>query len=210
MRLIVLLLGSTLFALPSSADACSCGGWTDLPTELRTARDGAGVIVHGRVVSVASGQVRIEVIEAFKGATGGAKLVVDPDGGGGGDCSYSFESGEEYLVYAHLHEGRVATSMCTRTRMVSKGDAELDWLRTGRLPPVPVALWREQDQCTPKEPLTAARCEWITADRAMCILGKELQPLAPETATPWVLACKPQDGFERVYMCQVVPGDAIR
>ncbi|MFP2931073.1 hypothetical protein ACLESO_38950, partial [Pyxidicoccus sp. 3LG] len=28
MKLVVLLLGSALFALPSSADACSCGGWT--------------------------------------------------------------------------------------------------------------------------------------------------------------------------------------
>ncbi|MFP2934877.1 hypothetical protein ACLESO_59205, partial [Pyxidicoccus sp. 3LG] len=197
-----------LFALPSSADACSCGGWTDLPTALRTARDEAGVIVHGRVVSVASRQVRIEVVEAFKGATGGAKHVLDTDSGGGG-CSYSFEAGEEYLIYANLHEGRLATSMCTRTRKVSKGDAELDWLRTGRLPPVPVALRREQAQCSPKEPITAARCQWFTADRAMCMLGKELLPLAPETATPWVLACKPQYGFEQVHMCQVVPGDAI-
>src|SRR5829696_3543020 len=92
MRLIVLLLGSALFALPSSAEACSCGGWTDLPTALRTARDEAGVIVHGRVVSMASRQVRVGVIETFKGDTGGATLVVDTDTGGG-DCSFSFESG---------------------------------------------------------------------------------------------------------------------
>ncbi|WP_164010683.1 hypothetical protein [Pyxidicoccus trucidator] len=208
MRLVVLLLGSALFALPSSADACSCRGWTDLPTALRTARDKAGVIVHGRVVSVASRQARIEVIEAFKGATGGAQLVLDTDDGGG-DCSYSFESGEEYLVYAYLYEGRLATSMCTRTRKVSKGDAELDWLRTGKLPPVPVVLRREQDQCTPKEPITAARCHWFTTDTAVCMLGKELQPLAQEIATPWVLTCKLQYGLEQVHMCQVVPGDAI-
>ncbi|WP_224249373.1 hypothetical protein [Hyalangium gracile] len=208
MRLIVLLLGSALFALPSSAHACSCAGWADLPTALRTARDTASVIVHARVLSVASRQVRIEVIEAFKGATAGAKIVVDTDNGGGG-CGYSFESGEAYLVYAELYEGRLGTSMCTRTRKISKGDAELDWLRTGRLPPIPVALRRELAQDTPMEPITATRCHWLTTDRAVCLLGKQLQPLAPRTATPWVLNCIPQEGFDKVHMCQVVPGDAV-
>lgn len=170
MRLLALVLGCALvLVLPTPADACSCSdGSPDLPTALRDARARAAAIFHGRVVSVESrwsllglvglhpGQeAHFEVLEVFKG-TVGSRLVL-PSGTGAGPCEFAFVSGEEYLVYAYEYAGRLEASLCSRTRRAAKGDSELDWLRTGTLPPVPAALQREVVQCTPCDLETVAR-----------------------------------------------------
>jgi hypothetical protein len=163
MRLLALVLGCALvLVLPAPADACSCGGGSsDLPTTLRAARADAEAIFHARVVSVeprwsllglvglgSSGlEAHLEILEVFKG-TVGPRLVMHT-GPSIGDCTFPFEAGVEYLVYAFKHEGRLRTGICQRTRPAAKDDSELEWLRTGRLPPVPEALQREVVQCTP-------------------------------------------------------------
>ncbi|OJT23731.1 hypothetical protein BO221_17270 [Archangium sp. Cb G35] len=159
MRLSVLLvLTCILVTWPVPADACSCSfGTGDLVTDLREARDGSDAVFLGRVVSVARsggplgifgrgfGEAAFDVIERFKGPVG-SKLML-PSGTGAGPCEFPFVPGEEYLVYASEDEGRLVAILCSRTRPISRGDIELDWLRTGRLPPVPVALQRETVQC---------------------------------------------------------------
>jgi hypothetical protein len=167
MKLLTLLLGCVLLAVPETADACSCrAGSPDLHANLRAAQGKAAVIFHARVLSVApeskldllglfgGPEAELEVLEVFKGSLG--KKLVLPSGRGNGPCEFPFHAGDEYLVYAHWYAGSLRVSLCSRTRRVSKGDPELDWLRTGTLPPVPVALQREQVQCTPCDLETVA------------------------------------------------------
>ncbi|OJT19001.1 hypothetical protein BO221_36385 [Archangium sp. Cb G35] len=108
-------------------------------------------IYRARLLSVDpaafGGKASVEVLEVFKGKVKPGDRLELPSGGGG-DCSIAFKAGMEYLMYA---QGESPDSVwhCSRTRPVSEGDAELSWLRTGRLPPVPVALQRESVSCEP-------------------------------------------------------------
>ncbi|NMO16575.1 hypothetical protein HPC49_28960 [Pyxidicoccus fallax] len=138
-------------AWPSAAQACSCKQTPgDLATQLRTAQGSAVAIYRARVTDVdwgiPTGEATVEVLEVFKGPVKPGEEL-DLPAGGGGDCTVAFKEGTEYLIYAH---GKDATSvgMCSRTRSVDTGtDSELVWLRTGKLPPLPVALQREAISC---------------------------------------------------------------
>ncbi|AKJ00956.1 hypothetical protein ATI61_112215 [Archangium gephyra] len=227
MRLSALLVLSWLLAAwPTPANACSCMPESGDPaTALRRARDGADAIFHGRVVSIERGggflglfgkrglEATLEVIERFKGPVA-SKLVLPT--GNGGACEYPFKVGDEYLVYASEYEGRLVTSLCSRTRPISPGNLELHWLRTGTLPLVPVALQRERvleakSRTTgwgPKENLQAAACSWYAPDRALCQLQEALQPLAPGAPASPLLRCTPMPERPGTYQCVVLPGDA--
>ncbi|ATB32042.1 lipoprotein [Melittangium boletus DSM 14713] len=151
-RRIWLVVIAALFAWPTAAHACSCAKEsTNLPTALRTARSGATAIYRARLISVDSrafgGLASAEVLEVFKGQLKPGDRLELPSGGGG-DCTIAFEAGREYLMYAH-RENPAEVYFCSRTRLVTEGDSELVWLRTGKLPPVPVALQRESVSCEP-------------------------------------------------------------
>ena len=154
-RLAGLFVLLAVCAGPATAQACSCwDGPADLPTNLREAKAGAIAIYRARVVSIDSGFLRlfrhpasVEVLEVFKGQVKRGERLQLPYGGGG-DCTIRFEEGIEYLMYAHGSEPE-DVHHCSRTRPVRAGDSELDWLRTGRLPPVPVAIQRESVSCEP-------------------------------------------------------------
>jgi hypothetical protein len=148
MRLLALLVACGFAALvPASADACSCRvPEADLPTALKTARAEADTIVHVRALSVkprwallewvgidVDQELEFDVLEVFKGEVG-SKLVLPM---GRGLCEVPFQPGQEYLVYAYRVDGQLATNACSRTRPATKNDSELEWLRTGKLPPGP-------------------------------------------------------------------------
>ena len=57
---------------------------------------------------------------------------------GGGDCGYPFESGREYLVYAHRYpSGRLVTNICRRTRPIERAAADVAALGPATLPKSP-------------------------------------------------------------------------
>jgi hypothetical protein len=81
--------------------------------------------------------VRFVVEENFRGASvkpGGQLEVLT--GFGGGDCGYEFVVGERYLVYAqHFPSSqKLYTGICSRTRKLTEAAADLEYLRTRRLP----------------------------------------------------------------------------
>lgn len=162
----LLLLTCALSVWSTSAKACSCGGGSeDLVTNLREARDGADAIFHARVVSVDPlggflgvfgwhrPEATLEVLESFKGHVG-SKLVLSA---GGGSCEFPFKADGEYLVYASREDGEWAVPPCSRSRTITRDDVELEWLRTGRPPLVPVALQRETVRCETCDLETVAR-----------------------------------------------------
>lgn len=71
--------------------------------------------------------VTFEVKESFKGPSEIKNLHTDE---GGGLCGYYFEVGKEYLVYAYEFKGMLNTSICTRTRLASDAEDDLDILRS--------------------------------------------------------------------------------
>jgi hypothetical protein len=74
---------------------------------------------------------RLEVVEPFPGTKVGE--IVDMFGGlGGGDCSFHFEPGASYLVFARRGEGFWSTSICTRTRKLDGLNRDLETLRARR------------------------------------------------------------------------------
>ena len=111
-----------------SADACSCVV-PGLPCEAVWRSD---VVFSGRVVSLESSApgtgaqgVEFAVIETFRGPNVRTIVV-----GSGGGCSYSFEIGESYLVYAREMHGTLRTSMCTRTRPLRDAADDLAYARS--------------------------------------------------------------------------------
>jgi hypothetical protein len=90
---------------------------------------------------------RFRVDEKFAGIK-----VTDVDiysGRGGADCSYHFRPGEEYLVFAYKGEdGRLSTSICSRTQPAESAQILLKALRAardgGKVPSLFGVLRREQ------------------------------------------------------------------
>ena len=73
--------------------------------------------------------VRFSLDEAFRGVQGATAEVIT--GMWGGDCGFEFKPGERYLIYAYRRQqdNKLHTSVCTRTRPVSKADEDLQYIR---------------------------------------------------------------------------------
>lgn len=121
----------------STAQACSCFA----PGPPCEAYGSASVVFTGTVVSVRRaeepkpGPVQpINYIRLFKFSVDQAYLGVQgtevevATGSGGGDCGYNFTVGERYLVYANLHENRLGTSICSRTKAFAQANDDLAFL----------------------------------------------------------------------------------
>ncbi|RKG70949.1 hypothetical protein D7V80_03210 [Corallococcus sp. CA054B] len=137
-------------AVPASAWACSCISRTQgLPGALKEAREQAGFIYLGRVRDSEDPSARfatVDVLEAFKGHVKACAVLQLPYGRGG-DCVLNLPRGETWLIYADDTSPEDAWRCMRSRRVLSPDDSELTWLRTGILPPVPVALQREAVSC---------------------------------------------------------------
>jgi hypothetical protein len=152
------------------ARACSCGsGSGDLAKDLKDAL-ASPHIYRARVVGLshrvvttllnvvqaarrqpklADDLAMLEVLEVFRGGLRvGQHLEVSNNNGFGSGCDPEFAVGEDLLIYT-LDGDPKSISGCSRTREVTPTDLELDWLRTGVLPPLPVAVRREVVTCDP-------------------------------------------------------------
>jgi hypothetical protein len=49
-------------------------------------------------------------------------------GSGGGDCSFPFERGERYVVYAYEYDGRLIANLCSRTTTLEHAAEDLEIL----------------------------------------------------------------------------------
>ena len=142
----VLILGVAALASPSPAEACSCIG----PGPSSTAVQQADLVFTGVVTRIdgpkprsvvnADGSVSlgwtseppvtaIDVTRVFKGAPP-RQVAVNGDG-----CHIAFKTGEAWLVYASILDGRVVTGSCRRTRpsgQAAQDFAFLEGLEQGR------------------------------------------------------------------------------
>jgi hypothetical protein len=122
-RISLVLLAALLAA--DAALACTCAR-TPPPQEAKNFMD---AVFLGTVLDVArdvdgrQAVVRLKVEKVWKGAKCAEATVVT--GVGGGDCGYAFEAGKRYLVYASSDEGKLRTSLCTRTRPAAQAEEDL-------------------------------------------------------------------------------------
>lgn len=74
-------------------------------------------------------RVSFAVTETFKGTP--VSRVQFATGMGGGDCGYWFETGQEYVVYAHGNEDALNAGICSLTDPSSEPRSGLRILRNG-------------------------------------------------------------------------------
>lgn len=68
-----------------------------------------------------------KVTQNFLGTEENKNIVVHT-GFGFGDCGVPFQNGETYLVYAYEFDGKLKTTICTRTRLAARVDKDFDEL----------------------------------------------------------------------------------
>ena len=173
-----------------------------LQRALPRARAQAAVVFLGRIESIRStwgalrilgletdDRVTLRVVEVFKGSASGSLTV---------DCHPTLlargPSTGMLLVYARADRfGLLQAASESRTRFVDEGDRELTWLRTGQLPPMPVALRRE---LTPgvwaelEELIAVIDCRWEgRVDDVPCELTHGLIPFEGEVPPGPIFTC---------------------
>lgn len=104
-------------------------------------------------------RVALDVTEVFRGEVTKSSALYT--GQGGGDCGYTFEVGESYLIYAHRPPtGELTTGICSRTRPTTAAADDLAYLRGPATKPSGLG----SIQGTAKYP--DPRQEWVPFDRA--------------------------------------------
>ncbi len=130
-----------VFSLARSSWACSCApGFTP-----QQAAAQASAIFLGKAEKVAAPsssqpfgevQVKFKVDRFWKGLT--SRHVVVGTWSSSAMCGYGFREGDNYLVYAHIDsQGKLQTSLCSRTRREVDADEDLVFLGEGTVPSAP-------------------------------------------------------------------------
>ncbi len=142
MRRIVLLLiifVSLLFSNTAIVSACSCVE----PTLPKESLEQSIAVFAGKVVDVdvpggiivSSGdsvRVTFEVSKIWKGPD--YKTLVLTTARDGATCGYSFKKNNEYIVYAYGEENKLETGICSRTKLLSSAQDDLQELGEGNFP----------------------------------------------------------------------------
>lgn len=120
----------SLLAAAPAAEACSCAP----PGEPRAELEHADAVFSGRVVDVEPGEqehgfrrlaVRFALDAVWKGLPAGDEVIVQTAEQSAA-CGYSFEPGEQYLVYAYESEsGELTTGLCTRNAALERAADDL-------------------------------------------------------------------------------------
>jgi hypothetical protein len=143
MRRIFCIAGTALFATIVSianASACSCAGpgapcqdygratavFIGTPISVRTAE---------QTSTRSPGEIdwlpvtfKFTLEQSFLGVE--SREVEVSTGRGGGDCGYNFKLGNRYVVYAYRSQNRLATSICSRTKLLEDAKEDVDFLRS--------------------------------------------------------------------------------
>ncbi|NEQ22085.1 MAG: hypothetical protein F6K28_23390 [Microcoleus sp. SIO2G3] len=144
----VLVIATSLFVLSANAAiACSC-----FPTRPQESFQNSEAVFSGRVVDVTEQspaerrpgrrnedqnfltgvKVTFEVSEVWKGNNQRRLVVSTSDSSA--SCGYSFQEGQEYLVYASEEDAQLKTGLCSGTKRLSDARADLAMLGEGQTP----------------------------------------------------------------------------
>lgn len=141
MKKILLLATSLLVLSANSANACTCA-----PTTPKQSFESSSAVFSGGVIDVVGQEtgsnepvssnepvkVIFEVSKVWKGKVEQQLVVTTP--ASEASCGYSFQEGEEYLVYAYAQEAELQTNLCSGTKPLSEAQADLAVLGEGETP----------------------------------------------------------------------------
>jgi hypothetical protein len=136
LMLALFFVGTSILSA-EAAHACTCVP----PQSPGAERERAAAVFSGKVLQVkrhksaedifGGVEVVFRVDKAWKGA--GKRTVSVFTSSQSAACGYSFTKGHTYLVYASANsEGRLSTSICSRTRRLKDAREDLDELETGK------------------------------------------------------------------------------
>lgn len=141
MRKIFLLfiIVSLLFVNTVIVSACSCAQ----PSSPKESIGQSTAVFAGKVVDIdvpsgivtSSGdsvKVTFEVSEIWKGSD--YKTLVITTARDSATCGYDFKKNEEYIVYAYGEENKLSTDICSRTKLLTNAQEDLQELGDGNLP----------------------------------------------------------------------------
>lgn len=119
------LLITILVTTNKPAYACRCSQFPSPQDALK----GAKAVFAGKVISVnAAGSATFSVSQIWKGEVLQQLVVTSPSGN---SCSFNFQQGQDYLVYASGENGSLTTGLCDRTKQLSSAELELPLLGRG-------------------------------------------------------------------------------
>jgi hypothetical protein len=132
----LILVASLMFGANTSL-ACTCAPAKSAAQGLA----GSTAVFSGKVVEIKRHKQaedifsRVEVVfrveKVWKGLERGTVSVFTSSWSTA--CGYGFKGGRTYLVYAHRNaEGKLSTSICSRTRRLKDARKDLDELGAGR------------------------------------------------------------------------------
>jgi hypothetical protein len=135
--LYTLILVAFLCASARDAYACDChfGGGVVCEDFWKAKAVFVGTVIESKTVKVKQDSsewpqrlVRLSIDEAFTGVEGPQVEILT--GLGDGDCGIGFRTTQQYLVYAYeTKDGQLQTSICTRTKPISKAAEDLAYAR---------------------------------------------------------------------------------
>ncbi|MBA2524627.1 MAG: carboxypeptidase regulatory-like domain-containing protein [Pyrinomonadaceae bacterium] len=133
-----LFIAITVFALvalsPGNALACSCLERVPCQAYGEASAVFVGTVIDSRIITIKQANyerkrraVRLSVDSPFRGVRGSKVEVTTAMGGG--DCGFGFVPSQQYLVYASEYEGKLSTSICSRTRSIARAAEDLSYIR---------------------------------------------------------------------------------
>ncbi len=151
--LLILAVGIAMAAslawAPKASHACSCLP----PGPPRESLESSAAVFAGKVMSIETKQgvalpggedgflpshheVRLQVSRSWKGKASGTVTVTTQEHSA--SCGYGFETGREYLVYAHdTEDGGLGVSLCSRTAPLENAQDDVAALGQGTAAPSP-------------------------------------------------------------------------
>lgn len=139
MRIAGIALALLVAIAAPQAYGCSCITLT-LPEEVSsTSAIFTGKVTKLEVVRVNNDvsviEVTVERDRVFKGTV--PKTVVFTTSDGCCYCASWFDIARKYVFFALEHEGRLQTSACSRTKLISAAKEEISYLEQAALPAAP-------------------------------------------------------------------------
>ncbi len=130
------ILLTVLLVIPNVLWPCSCAGPLTPEQNFKTAYAVfSGKALEQTIVDIVDPrgsykmyEVVFQVDQTWKGVSSEKFTMLT--GLDEGSCRYSFDVGREYLVYAHLWESDLSTSICSRTRETSEASEDFAYLNS--------------------------------------------------------------------------------